>query len=101
MGGVENRGRRPRFSTPPKGPGECQCIEKPCSIAIAQKLKTFATIRVISCTILFRLFTDVFMDYARSTAGHYISREGSYSVAPVQVYSKLHSRALTARELPC
>ena len=23
MGGVENRGRRPRFSTPPKGPGEC------------------------------------------------------------------------------
>ena len=23
VGGVENRGRRPRFSTPPKGPGEC------------------------------------------------------------------------------
>ena len=22
-GGVENRGRRPRFSTSPKGPGEC------------------------------------------------------------------------------
>ena len=23
VGGVENRGQRPRFSTPPKGPGEC------------------------------------------------------------------------------
>ena len=23
VGGVENRGRRPRFSIPPKGPGEC------------------------------------------------------------------------------
>ena len=34
--------------------------EKPCLIAIiAWKLKTFATFRVISCTILFRLFTDV------------------------------------------
>ena len=28
-------------------------------VIIAQKLKTFATFRVISCTILFRLFTDV------------------------------------------
>ena len=34
VGGVENRGRRPRFSTPPKGPGECLCIEKTCSIAV-------------------------------------------------------------------
>ena len=23
LGGVENRDRRPRFSTPPTGPGEC------------------------------------------------------------------------------
>ena len=23
LGGVENRGLRPRFSTPPTGPGEC------------------------------------------------------------------------------
>ena len=23
LGGVENRGLRPRFSTPPMGPGEC------------------------------------------------------------------------------
>ena len=36
-GGVENRGRRPRFLTP-KEPGECKCIEETCSIAIiAQK----------------------------------------------------------------
>ena len=28
VGGIENRGRRPRSSTPPKGPGECKCTEK-------------------------------------------------------------------------
>ena len=34
--------------------------EKQCSIAIiALKLETFATFRVISCTILFRLLTDI------------------------------------------
>ena len=33
---------------------------KPCLITIiAYKLKTFATFRITSCTILFRLFTDV------------------------------------------
>ena len=59
-GGVENRGRSSRFSTSSKGPGECQCIENLCSIAfIALKLKTFATFRVMSCTILFRIFTRV------------------------------------------
>ena len=40
-------------------------------------------------------------DYARSRAGHYTSRNGSKSVAPVRSYWKLRSRALTARELPC
>ena len=40
-------------------------------------------------------------DYARSRAGHYTSRDGSNSVAPVYAYWKLRSRALTARELPC
>ena len=40
-------------------------------------------------------------DYARSRAGQYTSRNGSKSVAPVRVYLKLRSRALTARELPC
>ena len=34
LGGVENGGQRPPFSTPPKGPGECECIEKTCLIAI-------------------------------------------------------------------
>ena len=29
------------------------------SLLLHKKLKTFATFRVISCTILFRLFTDV------------------------------------------
>ena len=27
MGGVENRGRRPGFSTPPKGPGESNMVK--------------------------------------------------------------------------
>ena len=40
-------------------------------------------------------------DYARSKAGQYTSRNGSKSVAPVRIYWKLRSRALTARELPC
>ena len=40
-------------------------------------------------------------DYARSRAGQYTSRNGSKSVAPVQSYWKLSSRALTARELSC
>ena len=47
---------RPQFSAP----CEFECIEKPCSIAIiAYKLKTFATIRIISCTVLFRLSRQV------------------------------------------
>ena len=40
-------------------------------------------------------------DYAHSRARHYTSRDGSNSVAPVQAYWKLRSRALTARELIC
>ena len=40
-------------------------------------------------------------DCTRSRAGHYIFRDGSYSVAPVLAYWKLRNRALTARELPC
>ena len=27
LGGVENRGIRPRFSTPPTGPDECLCMK--------------------------------------------------------------------------
>ena len=89
MGGVENRDRRPRFSTPPKGPGECQRIEKPCSIAIIA-LKT-ENIYYIS-----RYFLHYFVSpfhrcranaistvHARSGAGQYTSRDGSNSVAPV------------------
>ena len=34
-------------------------------------------------------------------AGQYTSRDGSNFVAPVRVYWKLRSRALTARKLPC
>ena len=41
------------------------------------------------------------MDYARSRAGQYTSRDGFKSVALVRAYWKLRSRALTARELPC
>ena len=40
-------------------------------------------------------------DYARSRAGQNTSGNGSKSVAPVRSYWKLHSRALTARELSC
>ena len=40
-------------------------------------------------------------DYAPSRTGQYTSRDGSNFVAPVWVYLKLRSRALTARELPC
>ena len=47
------------------------------------------------------LANAISMDYAHSRAGQYTSREGSNSVAPVRVYWKLHSRALTVRELPC
>ena len=41
------------------------------------------------------------MYYACTRAGQYTSRNGSKSVAPVRSYWKLHSHALTARELPC
>ena len=44
---------------------------------------------------------EISTDYARSRAGQDISRDGNNSVAPVQAYWKLRSRALTARELPC
>ena len=47
------------------------------------------------------LANEISTDYARSKAGHYTSRDGSNSVAPVRAYWKLRSRALTARELPC
>ena len=40
-------------------------------------------------------------DCVPSRAGQYTSRDGSHSVAPVQAYWKLRSRALTARELTC
>ena len=33
-GGVENRGRSPRFSTSPEGPGECESMTKSCLTAI-------------------------------------------------------------------
>ena len=50
-------------------------------------MKTFEN---ISCTILFRLFTDVSRtiskNYARSEAEHYTSRDGNDSVAPVHAY---------------
>ena len=53
-------------------------------------------------SLFHRCLADVIsMDYAPSRAGQYTSRDGSYSVAPVQAYWKLRSRALTACELPC
>ena len=88
-----------------QGTCECKCIGKPCSIAItAYKLKTFATFRVIFCTILFCLFPDVarlLFPRTMLVLGQYTSRDGSNSGAPVQAYLKLRSPALTARELPC
>ena len=33
-GGVENRGQRPRFSTPPEGPCKRKCIGKQCLVAV-------------------------------------------------------------------
>ena len=45
------------------------------------------------------LANEISTDYARSSAGQNISRDGSNSVAPVQAYWKLRSRAFTAREL--
>ena len=72
-------------------------------------LKTFATFRVISCTILFRLFTDVsrtpfprtMLVLELGSAGQCTSHNGSKSVTQVRSYWKLRSRALTTRELPC
>ena len=44
----------------PRDLANVNALKKPCLIAIiAQKLKIFAIFRIISCTILFRLFTDV------------------------------------------
>ena len=40
-------------------------------------------------------------DYAPSRAGQYTSRNGSKYMTPIWAYWKLHSRAITARELPC
>ena len=49
-------------------------------LLLHKKLKTFATFRVISCTILFCLFTDVSRtQFPRTRAGHYTSRDGSNS----------------------
>ena len=67
------------------------------SLLLHKKLKIFATFRVISCTILFRLFNAISTEYARSGTEQYTSRDGSNSVAPVRPYWKLRSRALTAR----
>ena len=47
------------------------------------------------------LASVISIDYARSRAGQYASRNDSESVAPVRTYWKLRSRALTARELRC
>ena len=62
----------------------------------------FALFLVLFCFAFHRCLANAIpADYARSRAGHYTSRDGSSSVAPVQAYWKLRSRALTARELPC
>ena len=53
---AEGRG----FQHLPRDLANVNALKKTCSIAIiAYKLKTFATFCVISCTILFHLFTDV------------------------------------------
>ena len=72
------------------------------SLLLHKKLKIFAKFRVISCTILFRLSTDVARTLFPRTIlvlgqGQYTSRDGSNSVAQVRAYLKLRSRALTAR----
>ena len=107
MGGVENRGRKPRFSTPPKGPGECLGIEK-------TMFDRYYRIESENICYMSRYFLHYFVssfhrclaneisnDYAPSRAGKYTPRNGSKSVAPLCPYCKLRSRALTARELPC
>ena len=45
--------------------------------------------------------TQFLKNYARSRARHYTSRDGNNSVALVQAYLTLRSRAFTACELPC
>ena len=62
----------------------------------------FALFLALFCFPFSRCRTNaISTDYARSRAGQYTSRDGSNFVAPVRVYWKLRSRALTARELPC
>ena len=57
------------------------------SLFLHKTLKHLLHFAFFSCTILFRLLTDVARtDYARSRAGQYTSRDGSNSVAPVRAY---------------
>ena len=77
---AEGRG----FQHLPRNLADVYALKSPVRSLVLQKKKTekkIATFRVISCTILFRLFTDVSRtDYARSRAGQYTS------VAPVRLY---------------
>ena len=106
MGGVENRGRRPRFSTPPNGTWRVLMHWK-------IMFDRYYCIKTENICYFSRYFLHFFVspfhrcranaistDYARSGTGQYTSRDGSNSVAPVPAYWKLRSRALTARELP-
>ena len=100
--------RSRRFSTSPKGPGECFMHWKT-MFDRSYCIKT-ENICYIS-RYFFTLFSFAFSqmsrernfptNYARSRAGQYTSCNGSKSVAPVRSYWKLRRRALTARELPC
>ena len=89
MGGVENRGRRPRFSTPPKGLANVN--------ALKNMFDRYYCIKTENICYISRYFLHYFVsplhrclanaistDYARSRAGQYTSRNGSKSVAPVR-----------------
>ena len=91
MGAVENRGRKPRFSTTPKGSANvtaykimfvryyCMKSENVCYI-LHYFLYYFVS-PFHQC-----LAKAISTDYARSRAVHYTSRDGTNSVAPVKAY---------------
>ena len=103
---AEGRG----FQHLPRDLANVNALKKTCSIAII-KLKTFATFRVISCTILFRLFTDVSRtQFQRTTLVLGPGRAHLVTAANLwprydHIESALRALrallALTARELPC
>ena len=107
VGGVENRGRRPRFFKTSQGTWRMLMHWK-------AMFDRYYCIKTENICYISRYFLHYFVspfhrcranvisaDYARSRTGQYTFRDGSKSVVPVRAYWKLRSRALTAREFPC